>query len=119
MLWFREKKCCTCIATEVIQAKGAGYDKYFYLVLKLESLVKKGDLDLVCGSCDLNQTVRYFEQEKFYTLSHFLTCNTCARTFYVGACVRGSPVFEVDREIPPKEKLFNVYNGRVGSVFSS
>ena len=89
---------------------------YLHMLSLLESQEKNRWILLEAGDCPTSEAVRCLEAERHYTIRHYFKCVTCFRYFYIGACIRGTPVYQVLDDLE-QENLERVLWGRTGYRF--
>ena len=56
------------------------------------------------------------DAEQHYTVCHYMRCRSCGALYFVGACIRGAPVFRQVADIR-KENLDTRLWGRCGTYY--
>ena len=93
-----EKKnfgCPSCgpLAAQMKEASGGSYRQYDQILRELMELERRGDMELFAGDCPLEDTDTVLDAEQHYTVCHYMRCRNCGALYFVGACIRGTPVF--------------------------
>jgi hypothetical protein len=65
--------------------------------------------------CPLEEVEKYLSEEIHYTIRHFFRCRSCQQYFFIGACIRGMPVYEVIDKIS-KVNIDNMW-GKYGILY--
>lgn len=79
-------------------------------------MLKQGRIELYAGDCPIDEVEKNLIDEEHYTIQHYFKCRNCNQYFYIGACVRGMPVFKIVDNI--KTIDFNkMLWGRYGTHF--
>ena len=81
---------CGQLAAQMKEASGGSYRQYDQLLQKL--------------------------MELHYTVCHYMRCRSCGALYFVGACIRGAPVFRQVADIR-KENLDTRLWGRCGTYY--
>ena len=84
---------------------------------KLMELEQQGEMELVAGDCLLRDTDAVLDAEEHYTVCHYVRCRHCGALYFMGACVRGTPVFRQVEDLG-KENLSTRLWGRCGTLYS-
>ena len=79
-------------------------------------LERQGDIELYAGDCPLEGADAVLDAEKHYTVCHYMQCRSCGALYFVGACIRGTPVFRQVADIK-KENLDTRLWGRCGTYY--
>lgn len=107
---------CGSLADCLTEANGDPYRQYAPTLQKLMKLERQGALELFAGDCPLKNTLEVLEAERHYTVCHYLRCRCCGAVYFVGACIRGRPVYRQVEDIE-KENLYTRLWGRCGCYF--
>lgn len=84
---------CSQLATQMKEDGSISYRQYDQLLQKLMELERQGDMELFAGDCPLEDTGAVLDAEQHYTVCHYTRCRSCGALYFVGACIRGVPVF--------------------------
>ncbi len=111
------KNCPSCgpLAEQMKGASGS-YRQYNQLLQKLMELERQGVMELFAGDCPLEETGAVLYAEQHYTVCHYMRCRSCGALYFVGACIRGAPVFQQVEDIK-NENLDTRLWGRCGTYF--
>ena len=117
-----EKKNLSCpscgpLAAQMEEASGGSYRQYDQILQKLMELEQRGNMELFAGDCPLEDTGAVLDAEQHYTVCHYMQCRSCGALYFVGACIRGRPVFRQVDDIK-KENLNTRLWGRCGTYYS-
>lgn len=107
---------CGQLAAQMKEASGGSYRQYDQLLQKLMELERQGNVELFAGDCPLEDTNTVLEAEQHYTVCHYMRCRSCGALYFVGACIRGAPVFRQVADIR-KENLDTRLWGRCGTYY--
>ena len=107
---------CGQLAAQMKEASGGSYHQYDQLLQKLMELERQGNVELFAGDCPLEDTNAVLEAEQHYTVCHYMRCRSCGALYFVGACIRGAPVFRQVADIR-KEYLVTRLWGRCGTYY--
>ena len=108
---------CGQLAAQLKEDRSFSYRQYDQLLQKLMELERQGDMELYAGDCPLEDTDAVLDAEQHYTVCHYVRCRRCGALYFVGACIRGAPVFRQVTDIR-KENLGTRLWGRCGTCFS-
>lgn len=113
------KNCLSCglLMTQMKETSSDSYRQYNLILQILIELERKGEMDLFAGDCPLEDTDAVLNAEQHYTVCHYLRCRRCGALYFLGACIRGTPVFRQVEDIG-KENLSTRLWGRCGTYFS-
>ena len=64
----------------------------------------------------LQKLMELEDAEQHYTVCHYMQCRSCGALYFVGACIRGAPVFRQVADIG-KENLDTRLWGRCGTYY--
>ncbi len=109
--------CPVCSAWEsrLLEAGKAPRREYMPIIEMFQELERRGVVELLAGDCPLEEAARVLEAEQHYTVCHYLQCKSCGAVYFVGACIRGTPIYrKVDRL--DWDKIRRQLWGRCGSV---
>lgn len=107
---------CGQLAAQMNEDGSISYRQYDQLLQKLMELERQGDMELFAGDCPLEDTGAVLGAEQHYTVCHYMQCRICGALYFVGACIRGTPVFRQVADIR-KEKLDTRLWGRCGTYY--
>lgn len=108
---------CGQLTAQMREDGSISYHQYDQLLQKLMELERQGDMELFAGDCPLEDTGAVLDAEQHYTVCHYMRCRSCGALYFVGACIRGVPVFRQVADIK-KENLDTKLWGRYGTYFS-
>ena len=72
----------------------------------------------VRGDCPLEDADGILASEQHLTVCHYLRCKSCGSLYYVGACIRGKPVFRRVTDQDTERIAFRLW-GRCGTFFEN
>ena len=107
---------CGQLAAQMKEDSSISYRQYDQLLQKLMELEQRGNMELFAGDCTLEETDAALASERHYTVCHYLRCRRCGALYFVGACIRGRPVFRQVDDIK-KENLNTRLWGRCGTYY--
>ena len=84
---------CGQMAAQMKEDSSISYRQYDQHLQKLMELERQGDMELYAGDCPLEDTGAVLDAEQHYTVCHYMRCRSCGTLYFVGACIRGTPVF--------------------------
>lgn len=99
-----------------MKAAGGSYRLYDELLRGLMELERQGNMELYAGDCPLEDTGAVLDAELHYTVCHYMRCRSCGAIYFVGACIRGRPVYRRVEDIQ-KEDLATRLWGRCGTYY--
>lgn len=107
---------CCLLATQMEEASDDAYRQYDQILRKLMELERLGSMELFAGDCPLEDIDAVLDAEQHYTVCHYMRCRRCGALYFVGACIRGTPVFRQVTDIR-KENLNTRLWGRYGTYY--
>ena len=112
------KNCLSCglLMTQMKETSSDSYRQYNLILQILIELERKGEMDLFAGDCPLEDTDAVLGAEQHDTVCHYMRCRSCGALYFVGACIRGAPVFRQVEDIK-KENLDTRLWGRCGTYY--
>ena len=99
---------CGPLAAQTKESLNGSYRQYDQILRKL--------MELFAGDCPLEDTDAVLDAEQHYTVCHYVRCRRCGALYFLGACIRGAPVFRRGPDIR-KENLGTRLWGRCGTCF--
>lgn len=108
---------CGQLAAQLKEDSGISYRQYDQILQKLMELERQGVMELFAGDCPLEDTGAVLDAERHYTVCHYMRCRGCGALYFVGACIRGAPVFRQVEDIR-RENLNTRLWGRRGTYYS-
>lgn len=108
---------CALLAAQMKKASGRSYRQYDQILQKLMELEQQGKMELFAGDCTLGDTDAALEAEQHYTVCQYMRCRSCGAIYFIGACIRGAPVYRKVENLQ-KENLETRLWGRYGTYFS-
>ena len=75
-------------------------------------------MELYAGDCPLEEAEKHLWEEKHYTVCHYIKCTKCNRYFFIGACIRGTPIYKLLDSLTG-EKIDNMLWGQCGTLFGN
>lgn len=107
---------CGALAAQMEAARGGSYREYDRILHRLMELERQGGMELFAGDCPLADTDAVLAAERHYTVCHYIRCRRCGALYFVGACVRGKPVFRPVADIRQENLDIRLW-GRCGTWF--
>lgn len=107
---------CGPLAARMKAAGSCSHRQYDQLLRELTELERQGRMELFAGDCLLEDTSAVLNAEQHYTVCHYMRCRSCGALYFVGACIRGAPVFRQVDDIK-KENLDIRLWGRCGTYY--
>lgn len=111
--------CETCSFVETVfkAAKSNPHWNYSPVLALLGKMEEQGRIVLAAGDCPIDETASVLNSEMHYTVVHYFQCNECGKYFFIGACIRGTPIFDSLEYLEP-EKINRQVWGKLGTFFS-
>lgn len=108
--------CLSCGPSEaqMKEAGGGFYRQYDQTLPKFMELERQGVMELFAGDCLLEDTDAVLDAERHDTVCRYLRRRSCGAPYFVGAYIRGAPVFRQVEDIR-KEGLNTRLWGRCGT----
>jgi Icc-related predicted phosphoesterase len=82
----------------------------------IKKLVDQGRLEFVAGDCHIEEVDEVLDKEMHYTVCHYFKCKNCNQYFFIGACIRGTPIYKTMKDLS-NENLNNMLWGRCGTIY--
>lgn len=92
------------------------HQNYFPTIAFIKEMTKQNRIELFAGDCPLDEVERLLEEEKHYTICHYFSCKSCDQYFFIGACVRGTPIYKTMDNLEA-ENLDRMLWGHCGTLF--
>ena len=108
---------CALLAAQMKKASGRSYRQYDQILQKLMELEQQGKMELFAGDCPLEDTDTILGAEQHYTVCQYMRCRSCGAIYFIGACIRGTPVYRKVENLRA-ENLDTKLWGRYGTYFS-
>jgi hypothetical protein len=111
--------CETCCFIETVfkAAQAAPYESYLPVIKMLEAMARQRRIILYAGDCKVEDTEYILTEEKHYTVCHYFKCCNCEAYFFIGACIRGIPIYIILDNLND-EKLENMLWGKWGTRYN-
>lgn len=107
---------CSLLMTQMKETSSDSYHQYSLILHTLIEWERKGGMELFAGDCPLEDADAVLDAEQHYTVCHYMQCRSCGSLYFVGACIRGMPVFRQVEDIK-KENLDTRLWGRCGTCY--
>ena len=107
---------CGRVGGHMKEASSISHRQYDQLLQKLMELERQGDMELYAGDCPLEDTSAGLDAEQHYTVCPYMQYCSCGALYFVGACIRGAPVFRQVEDIR-NENLDTRLWGRCGTYY--
>ncbi|WP_394267041.1 hypothetical protein [Anaerotignum sp.] len=108
---------CASISEHIRESDSNCYHKYSLILQELIHLERQGMVELLAGDCPLIETDEVLGAERHYTVCHYAKCRRCGTIYFIGACIRGTPVYYKVENLQA-ENLDTKLWGRFGTYFS-
>ena len=108
--------CCGSLAAQLRENRSISHRQYDQLLQKLVKLEQQGAVELFAGDCPLKDTGAVLDTEQHYTVCHYMQCRKCRAIYFVGACIRGTPILRQVADVR-KENLGTRLWGRCGTYY--
>ena len=114
-------KTCEFIRDVFEAAKKDAHDTYWPVVALLKDMEQQGRIELFAGDCPIDEIGQHLNEEIHFSVCHYFKCTSHERYygekyFFIGACVRGTPIFKVLNSLDG-ENLTNILWGKTGVLF--
>jgi len=113
--------CSTCaFIRDVFEAaQKDAHSTYGPVIALLKELERQGRIELFAGDCPIDEIGRHLNEEIHFTVRHYFKCTSHERHygekyFFIGACVRGAPIFTVLDSLAGKNLMLW---GKTGTSF--
>ena len=84
----------------------------FFLLKHFE---KWGDIELYAGDCTTKEFDETEDKETHYTWCFYFKCKTCGKYFFIGACIRGTPIYKIYDKLTSED--LRILWGKSGTYF--
>lgn len=110
--------CDNCfILEQIIKYSDSNPHKNYMPTIKfIEEMISQDRIELYAGDCEVKDIKDVLYEEKSYTICHFFKCKSCDGFYFVGACIRGTPIYKKIKNIE-KEKIENMVHGTIGTYY--
>lgn len=90
---------------------------YVKLINLFDFAYKQSWIRYAACDCHLDEAIAVLHSDKHYTVCHDLQCTHCNQLFFIGACIRGEPVFKLVNDIAE----INTHSrwGKLGVLFEN
>ena len=105
------ESCSTCKKIKEISSK-----TILSLIPDLIQLYDEGYLALYAGSGYVDRIMEDIKSEKYFTYDYYFRCKECDEIYYLGICIRGTPIFRKVKE--PSEIKFDPKRLGYGEYFN-
>lgn len=78
--------------------------------------IKTGRMVIFAGDCPFEKMMQVLNEEKHYTVCFYLQCPECGDIYFIGACIRGKPIYKKVIDID-KENIADIIWGSEGIYF--
>lgn len=109
---------CDIILKLFDASKENPHDNYYHVLRLLEEMEEQKLVELIAGDCLLKDAAEVLASEKRYTVCHYLRCVSCETFYFIGACIRGTPVFKKAENIV-SEDISKIIWGNVGLYYKN
>lgn len=82
----------------------------------IKEMVRQGRLELFAGDCPLDEMEKHLAEEFHFTIRHYFKCKSCYNYFFIGACIRGTPIYEAMEDLNG-ENFDNTLWGHYGTLY--
>ena len=109
--------CKQCsIKTQFEEVGNNPHINYVTTLLFFIELESNNIIELYAGDCKLSEALKILNEEKHYTVCHYLKCKECGQIIFIGACIRGTPIYKQIEDIKD-ENINNLLWGKEGTMF--
>lgn len=117
-VWKNQCPACSLFYRLLTSKTREPWKKYDQVMATARDLVTQGTLELFAGDCPLEDADGVLASEQHLTVCHYLRCKSCGNLYYVGACIRGKPVFRRVTDQDTERTAFRLW-GRCGTFFEN
>ncbi len=75
-------------------AESNSHQNYIPTLAFIKEMVRQERIELFAGDCPIEEVEKHLFDEIHYTISHYFRCKSCEQSFFIGACIRGMPVYK-------------------------
>ena len=97
-------------------AESNSHQNYIPTLACINVLLNQGVIELFAGDCPLEEVEKHLCDEIHYTVCHYFRCKNCSQYFFIGACVRGTPIYKTLVNLK-NENLENMLWGCYGVLY--
>lgn len=110
--------CETCefIKSVFIAARNEPHYNYMPVLMMLKEIEIQKRIELFAGDCPIEDVSYHLDRELHFTVRHYFKCKSCGQFLFVGACIRGTPIFKTLNSLE-NENFENVLWGKAGILF--
>jgi hypothetical protein len=110
--------CQQCsVLKKLFEAAGSNsHYNYIPTLAFINEMVKQGRLELYAGDCPIEDVKEHLFKELHYTICHYFKCKSCNIYFFIGACIRGAPIYRIMKDIN-SENIDKLLWGKYGILF--
>ena len=110
--------CDKCyILTELFKAaESNSHQNYIPTLSFINEMIKQGRIELYAGDCPIEEVKKNLNDETHYTICHYFMCKGCNHYYFIGACIRGTPVYKTIDSIK-NVNFDNMLWGRYGALY--
>jgi|BioPla2DNA2_1021312.scaffolds.fasta_scaffold32279_4 hypothetical protein len=110
--------CEQCYELRKLFEAGDSNSHYNYIptLSFINEMVKQGRLELYAGDCPIEDVEKHLSEEIHYTIRHYFRCKSCNDYFFIGACIRGTPIYKIMKNVD-SENFENLLWGKYGILF--
>lgn len=86
---------CSSIKSMLETAADDPHANYKPVLSFLIEALNNNVIELYAGDSRLNEAPDILKEEMHYTVCQYLRCKDCGQLFFIGACIRGTPVYKL------------------------
>lgn len=111
--------CQTCSFINGVfdSAKTDSLFNYYPILKLLEQIEIQKRIKLFAGDCLIEDVSNVLDSEEHFSVCHYFQCCICKKYIFIGACIRGTPKFEIKDELGLN--FSKLLWGKVGSYFEN
>lgn len=109
-------KNCNIVKETFVSAKSNPYINLVSVHSLLSTLIKRGKLEIYAGDCLFEDMLKVLSEEKHFTVCFYLKCAKCGNFYFIGACIRGKPIYKKVEKIT-EENINDIIWGCEGTYF--
>jgi len=97
-------------------AESNSHQNYIPTLSFIQEMTRQDRIELFAGDCPLEEVEKHLSEEIHYTIQHYFKCKSCKQYFFIGACIRGMPVYEIMDNIK-NINFDSILWGRFGTLY--
>ena len=112
--------CKNCSILKAAFQSAPDHHMNYSPVLEMVKVMEKhGRVQLYAGDCLLSEIDTVLEEEKHYTVKHYIRCTECGQIYFLGACIRGRPAYKVVTDMGEEQDMLSAFWGKRGALYET